>query len=235
MSFALKLGAIQNEILMQIGCATLRVPIFFLLLMSCNRISQPLTYTYPISQQDISLRLNGYYSFDTIAYRYYKTQADSSSKYAKHHVMYSFILYGDGTCYFKLGGTTGAIIENEEKGLDSSKMNLVYEKYEQGLRRFSEDGEHTSTAKTMDWGTYKVIGDSIYIETYDREWYAIGWSSNKFAPVHKFKGIIINDSTFEITYFERRDLGNAEIGSYNFHSYCCKPDSIWKFNKKIGK
>jgi hypothetical protein len=80
-----------------------------------------------------------------------------------------------------------------------------------------------------DWGVYKIDGDNIEIED---------WVSRSCGGVGIFyeKGIILNDTTFKITYWRRSVGGDIEKEEdvdavFRFQHYSPKPDSIISFIK----
>lgn len=90
-----------------------------------------------------------------------------------------------------------------------------------------KNGTHYKYAESFKyyWGVFQVEGDKIAFE----RWYP----SQPPLKVLRRSGIILNDSTFQITKSMRTDGSNAkDINElYHFKAFSPKPDSVNKFIK----
>ena len=115
----------------------------------------------------------------------------------------TYFLYRDGTAL-----SCGAWVEDS-----------LFDSYEENIRNVISHQYHQN--HKTGWGVFHIEGDSIAIE---RWWFA---SEQPRLPVYLLKGVILNDTTFHITYSTEPRTGHFSEKDevYHFHTFSPKPDS----------
>ncbi len=182
---------------------------------SCYRLEGDFLTNFPDNSGKNKVKMNGYYYYvGSQAKSIYDSITNENIGRQELYWITPLVLYKNGLVYFRYRGIT----EDKTYSDKLHSLSLPHNKLNNYWN--AENNKKIKLKKyCINWGLYRLEEDSIFIEYYDRSWSNIVLRSNKLV-LHKLNGVIINDSTIEIT----RHWGNKQI--YHFNKNETKPDSM---------